>query len=132
LKITVDTNLLLRVLTEDHPQQTEQAKAALSVADSVVAPTMTICETVWVLKSSHGLSAPEIAQIIRSVVGNPEITVDHAPVRAGLIALDEDGDFADGVIAYEGRRLGGEVFTSFDRKAVKLLQVRGMRAHLLH
>ncbi len=35
------------------------------------------------------------------------------------MAVDAGGDFADGVIAYEGRWLGGETFVSFDRKAAR-------------
>ena len=44
--------------------------------------------------------------------------------------LAAGGDFADGVIAFDGRRLGGEVFASFDRKAVELIAVNGGGAEL--
>ena len=49
-------------------------------------------------------------------------------VEAGLEILEAGGDFADGVIAYEGRWLGGEAFVSFDAKAVNLLERRGRSA----
>ncbi|WP_347405175.1 hypothetical protein [Mesorhizobium sp. WSM4884] len=39
--------------------------------------------------------------------------------------FDAGGDFADGVIAFDGQWLGGETFVSFDRKAVKLVEGRG-------
>lgn len=45
--------------------------------------------------------------------------------------LDAGGDFADGVIAYEGQLLGGEVFLSFDKDAVKRLAAQGVHAQLL-
>ena len=45
--------------------------------------------------------------------------------------LDAGGDFADGVIAYEGSWLGAETFVSFDRRAVKLLEAQGKSAQLL-
>jgi predicted nucleic-acid-binding protein len=41
------------------------------------------------------------------------------------------GDFADGVIAYEGAWLGGETFVSFDKKAVALLKAQGQTARWL-
>jgi predicted nucleic-acid-binding protein len=41
------------------------------------------------------------------------------------------GDFADGVIAYEGSWLGGETFISFDKKAVSLIARLGLKAKLL-
>jgi predicted nucleic-acid-binding protein len=45
--------------------------------------------------------------------------------------LDNGGDFADGVIAYEGNWLGADVFLSFDRKAVELLEAQGTSSRLL-
>lgn len=48
----------------------------------------------------------------------------------GIAVLEAGGDFADGVIAYEGSRLGGQTFVSFDRKASKLLQSAGVSARL--
>jgi predicted nucleic-acid-binding protein len=45
--------------------------------------------------------------------------------------LDAGGDFADGVIAYEGRWLGGETFVSFDKKAVEKLSAAGASARVL-
>jgi predicted nucleic-acid-binding protein len=48
-----------------------------------------------------------------------------------LAILDKGGDFADGVIAYEGHWLGAEEFVSFDKQAVTLLKSQGKRARLL-
>ena len=45
--------------------------------------------------------------------------------------LDAGGDFADGVIAYEGNWLGADTFVSFDKKAVKLMTAQGKPARLL-
>lgn len=45
--------------------------------------------------------------------------------------LRNGGDFADGVIAYEGNWLSGDVFVSFDRRAAKLLAAKGMKVQLL-
>ena len=45
--------------------------------------------------------------------------------------LDMGSDFADGVIAYEGQWLGGEIFVSFDQKAVAALKAQGKAARLL-
>ncbi len=46
--------------------------------------------------------------------------------------LEAGGDFADGVIAYEGKWLGGETFVSFDKQAVALLTAQGQSARLLN
>jgi predicted nucleic-acid-binding protein len=56
---------------------------------------------------------------------------DAPAVEAGLAMLDAGGDFADGVIAFTGRQLGGNVFASFDRQAVELVSATGGETHLL-
>ena len=45
--------------------------------------------------------------------------------------LDAGGEFADGVIAFDGQWLGGETFVSFDRKAVKWVEGQGTPTLLL-
>lgn len=57
--------------------------------------------------------------------------LNRPAVEAGLLMLNAGGDFAYGVIAFEGQWLGGETFVSFDQKAVALLTVQGQSAHLL-
>ena len=58
--------------------------------------------------------------------------VCHTPaVLAGLALLESGGDFADGVIAFEGDLLGGSEFVSFDQQAVKLLKAQKRKARLL-
>jgi predicted nucleic-acid-binding protein len=52
-------------------------------------------------------------------------------VQAGLKVFEAGGDFADGVIAYEGIWLGAETFVSFDKKAVKQLSKQGVATRLL-
>ncbi len=131
MKITADTNILIRVLAEDHPEQTALAKAALTAAEMVAIPTIALSEAVWVLRSGYGLSASAVAAIVRRLLENGRIEVDRQLAEVGLAMLEAGGDFADGVIAHEGRRLGGEVFVSFDRQAVRLLQARGEKAQLL-
>jgi len=59
------------------------------------------------------------------------VVVNTSVVEAGLAILEAGGDFADGVIAYDGHYLGGDTFVSFDKKAVKLLTARGRVARLL-
>ena len=44
--------------------------------------------------------------------------------------LAAGGNFADGVIAFDGRRLGGEVFAGLDRRAVDLVEAQGGDTHL--
>lgn len=131
LKLTADTNLLVRGITGDAPEQAAIAAKALREADSIAVTLPTLCELVWVLSRLYKRNGSEIAFAIRRLIGSTTVQIDRPAVEAGLALLDAGGDFADGVIAFEGRRLGGEVFVSFDADAVKRLKAKGVQARLL-
>jgi predicted nucleic-acid-binding protein len=131
VKIAPDTNVLVRVLTEDDEQQAKTAEAELAAAELIVLPIPMLCELVWVLAQGYRIAAADIAATIRRLVGGANTVVNRPAVEAGLAHLDAGGDFAHGVIAYEGRWLGAEIFVSFDRQAVKLMTDRGESARLL-
>jgi predicted nucleic-acid-binding protein len=57
--------------------------------------------------------------------------LDRAAVEVGLAMLHAGSDFADGVIAFAGRQMGGTVFASFDRKAIELVATAGGETYLL-
>ena len=131
MKIAPDTNVLIRVITEDDERQSKVAEAELAAAELIVLPLPMLCEFVWVLSQGYGVAAAEIAVTIRRLIEAANVVVNRPAVEAGLGHLDAGGDFADGVIAYEGRWLGAEVFVSFDRQAAKLMQERGEAVRLL-
>jgi predicted nucleic-acid-binding protein len=128
VKITVDTNVLVRALTDDDLQQSPVAREMLATADLVALPLPALCELVWVLSQGYGIAAAEIAHAIRELIDSGNVVTNRQAVEAGLSMLDRGGDFADGVIAYEGRWLGAETFVSFDKKAVKLVLAMGNSA----
>jgi predicted nucleic-acid-binding protein len=130
MKITADTNVLVRALTEDHAQQSRAAQIALSKADIVALTIPTLCELVWVLQS-YRIQSSDIAGTLRGLVNGANIVVNRPAAEAGLAVLDAGGDFADGVIAYEGKWLGADTFVSFDKRAVKLVEAQGGSARLL-
>jgi predicted nucleic-acid-binding protein len=131
MKITADTNLLVRAVTGDNVEQGRAAKGALERADMVAIPISALCELVWVLSQGYRHSAANIAEAIRRLVNGANVVVDPPATEAGLTMLDAGGDFADGVIAHQGNWLGGDTFVSFDRRAVKLLETQGRSARLL-
>jgi len=130
MKVTADTNVLVRAFLEDHPQQSKVAQAALSKAELIALTTATLCEFVWVLRS-YKIEPSDIATTIRSLISGATVAVNRPAAEAGLRLLDAGGDFADGVIAYEGRWLGAETLVSFDKKAVRLIEADGGSAQLL-
>jgi predicted nucleic-acid-binding protein len=131
VKITADTNVLVRAITADHSRQSAMAQTELANAETVAVASAALCELVWVLSRGYRSSSSDIAEAIRRLVNAANVEVNRPAVEAGLALLDRGGDFADGVIAYEGNWLGAETFVSFDRKAVRLIGARGQEARLL-
>lgn len=131
MRITADTNVLVRAITEDDGPQSAIAQAELANPDGVALTAPTLCELVWVLSRGYKTPRLQVAQIIRRLINAQNVTVDRLAAEAGLAQLDAGGDFADGVIAHEGEWLGAGVFVSFDKAAVNLLQARGRPARSL-
>jgi predicted nucleic-acid-binding protein len=131
LRITADTNLLLRAATQDDPAEAALAEAALREASLIAIPTPVLCEFVWVLRSAYGLSPEEVAAALRRLIEAEGVETDRAAAQAGLALLEAGGDFADGAIAEAGRAMGGEVFVTFGRGAEKRLRAAGHATRLL-
>jgi predicted nucleic-acid-binding protein len=131
MRITVDTNILLRAAVKDDPAQSGAVIDALEGAEMVAVSLQALCEFAWVLNRRYRVSRTDIALAIRSLLEMRNVVVDRPAVEWGLALHEAGGDFADGVIAFEGAALGADTFISFDRKAVSLLGAQGRRAKLL-
>jgi predicted nucleic-acid-binding protein len=131
LKVTADTNVLLRAYVADDEQQAEAAVDLLAKADIVAVSLQALCEFAWVLGRQYQTPRADIVAAIRALANTANVVVNRPAVEAGLAVLEAGGDFADGVIAFDGDWLGGETFVSFDRKAVKLLSAQGHPVQLL-
>jgi predicted nucleic-acid-binding protein len=131
MKIAVDTNVLVRAAVRDHAEQTDGAIKVMGRAEMVAIAVPCLCEFVWVLRSVYRFRPSDIAKAIRTLLSAGNVEINRAAVEAGLAVLDGGGDFADGVIAYEGKWLGAETFVSFDRKAVEMLAAQGVPARAL-
>ena len=128
MKITADTNVLLRAVVEDDAAQAAVARALLVQATVIAVPIAVFCEFAWVLRRGYGYGTLDTAAAIEAVAGIDTVVTDAPAVDAGLAALRAGGDFADGTIASQGERLGGTVFASFDRGAVARLRSHGTNA----
>jgi len=131
MKITADTNVLIRAAVQDDAHQARKAAKVLREAELVAVPVPVLCELVWVLRRGYKKSVSDISNAIQRLMKSANVVANRPAVEAGLLVLDAGGDFADGVIAYEGDWLGAQEFVSFDSEAVSLLQSQGTRARLL-
>lgn len=128
MKITADTNVLLRTVVEDDAEQAATARTLLLRAAVIAVPVPVFCEFAWVLKRAYACGADDIAAAVEALVEIDAVATDVPAVEAGLRALRAGGDFADGVIAHQGEALGATVFASFDRRAVARLRDTGAAA----
>ena len=130
MRIAPDTNVLVRLLMNDDPVQAQAALAEITRAVLVAVTLPTLCELDWVLRRSYRRSSTDVAALIRDLIAKSDVVCDRPAVEAGLAFLERGGDFADGVIAYEGARLGADVFVSFDQHAVGLIRAEGKSARI--
>jgi predicted nucleic-acid-binding protein len=127
MKITADTNVLVRSVVQDD----RAAAKVLKEAELIAVTLPTLCEFAWVLRRTYGLERDDVAAAVRALLSTGNLVVNRPAVDAGLSTLQAGGDFADGAVAYEGAWLGGETFVSFDKGAVALLSAQGRSASLL-
>ncbi len=131
MKITVDTNVLVRGVVRDDVTQARVVDKVLKEATLIAVSLPCLCEFVWVLRRVYNFDITSIALAIRALLNTEKAVMNRPAVEAGLAIFHAGGDFADGVMAYEGSWLGAETFVSFDKQAVKLLAARGQSARLL-
>jgi predicted nucleic-acid-binding protein len=122
---------LIRGAVRDDAAQAHAAGELLKKATLIAVPLPSLCEFAWVLRRVYGFSPANIAVSIHALLAASNVATNRPAVEAGLRMLEAGGDFADGVIAYEGRWLGAELFCSFDKRAVKMLTAAGEKAELL-
>ena len=127
--ITIDTNVLVRYLAKDDPQQTLEATEFLAMNDCMVLQTVLI-EVVWVLSSKMGLNwmRETVVERVRHVLSLPTIWVQEpANVYKALSWYESGMDFAD---ALHLANSVGE-FATFDRRLSNKAEVLKTPQHVL-
>jgi predicted nucleic-acid-binding protein len=121
--IAIDTNLIVRYLTGDHPEQSARAQALVDGQAVFVAVTVML-EVEWVLRSAYGYRPADVSQALRAFGGLPTVTVEDAEIVAEALDRAEQGmDFADAL--HVGKSMHCEGFATFDRKFVRAARAAG-------
>jgi len=124
--IGLDTNILVRYLTQDDPAQSAKAidilERRLTPKNSGFVSVVVIVETVWVLDRAYGLTAREIAAAIERLLQVEVLIIeDEQQVFTAMVALKQGrASFADALIAELGARAGCTRTLTFDQKAGRL------------
>lgn len=122
--IAIDTNIVVRYLTGDHPDQSARARAVVD-AGPVFVPVTVLLEVEWVLRSAYRQRPPDIARALRAFGGLPGVTYDEALIVAEALDSAERGmDFADAL--HLGKSGGDQGFMTFDQRLIKAAEREGI------
>ena len=123
--LAVDTNLIVRYLTGDHPRQSAKARAVIDGVDVFVSTTV-VLETEWVLRSVYSYDPAQICAALRAFAGLSRVSLeDPALVATALDRAARGLDFADAL--HLGRAEDCDAFITFDRRLIKSAQAAGLR-----
>jgi predicted nucleic-acid-binding protein len=124
--LAIDTNVIVRYLTDDHPDQSPRARATID-GGPVFVPVTVILETEWVLRSAYGYDRTDVVDALRAFGGLLTVTIEDADRVAGALDLAMRGmDFADAL--HLGRSGHCEAFVTFDRRLTKAAADAGQSA----
>jgi predicted nucleic-acid-binding protein len=124
--IGLDTNILVRYLTQDEPLQSAKAREIVERRLTEEKPgfvsIVAMVEIVWVLERAYGLRPHQIVGAVERMLQTDVLVVENEQeVFTAMIALKEGrGAFADAVISALGARVGCSSTLTFDRKALRL------------
>jgi predicted nucleic-acid-binding protein len=124
--IGLDSNILVRYLTQDDPAQsataTQVIERGLNIANPGFVSVVTMAEVVWVLDRAYSFTDSEIAAAIEGMLQIEVLVIENEKeVFAAMVALKQGkGAFADALIAELGARAGCSHTLTFDKKALRL------------
>jgi predicted nucleic-acid-binding protein len=120
VKVSVDTNVLVRYLTWDAEEQAIKAATILESGYMIVISTIVLCELVWVLKRAYRYPGEEIVNVVRDLIQTRNAEIDRPAAEVGLQMLARGGDFADGVIQHDAGRAKCDRVVTFDQDFARL------------
>jgi predicted nucleic acid-binding protein len=121
-RLFADTNLFLRYLTNDIPQQADAVETLLRRAAAgevtLLTNSLVIAEIVWVLETVYRLSRPSIAEKVLAILNTPGLEVPEAEILLQAIAWykEQNLDFADAYHAACMLSQGIHTVCTFDRR----------------
>jgi len=124
-RAVIDTNLLVRYLTEDDPEKAKSVERLLKRAGKgeirILLPSVVIAELVWVLESYYRMEAGEIAELVGAILNTPGVEVqDKHILREALKTYDKKRiDLVDAWILEFARERKIKTVYTFDKKHFK-------------
>ena len=121
----IDTNVVVRYLTGDEPEQAARARAAVDAGDVFVSTTV-LLESEWVLRSVYGFTGGEVAAALRAFSGLPGVSTEYPALLTRALDLAAKGmDFADAL--HLGAAAHCETMLTFDRRFIETARNTSLR-----
>lgn len=126
----IDTNVLVRYIVQDDPEQSRQAthfvEKICSQESPVFIPGIILCELVWVLGSAYEYSRHIIADVLEKILRTRQFHIYQPEVLWNALHdyQHENVDFADSYIAHLNAANQCEYTATFDKKAARLRHFR--------
>lgn len=120
--IGLDTNVLVRYLTQDDAPQARRANAVVAEATSsgqrLYLTAVVLCELVWVLRGAYELDRSLVAGTLERILATAQFEIEQKDIMYDALADYQKGagDFADYVIGHRGREAGCEHTATFDKR----------------
>ena len=112
--LAIDTNVIVRLLVGDDPDQSARARDLIA-AEVVFVPPTVMLETEWVLRSVYGHSSSQVVKTLRAFAGLPNVVIEDADVVSRALDWTENGlEFADAL--HLAKAAHCDAFASFDRR----------------
>lgn len=123
--VALDTNLLVRLLTNDAPRQA--AKVELWLHEHVTrrrpayVDHTVLCELAWVLERSYGYARVQVHGALTALLQHSQLKIEAAELvrEAMLLYADGPADFSDYLLAVRARAAGYAPVLTLDRNAAK-------------
>jgi predicted nucleic-acid-binding protein len=122
--IGLDTNVLVRYITQDDSKQSASASALIESLDETspgFVTLMTVVELAWVLESAYSFSRMQFAQVMQTLLAVDVIKVDRAASVASAVRryTSSNADFSDCLIERLSIDAGCDKTMTFDKAAAK-------------
>jgi predicted nucleic-acid-binding protein len=123
--IALDTNAIVRVLTDDDETQAHTVRTIITDAErkgiKILILSEVIIETVWVLESAYKCVRGEITAMVENLLSAPVFFLpDSIVIRNAIRQYENGGDFADLLIVGQAKKHQATELISFDKKLQKI------------
>lgn len=130
--IGIDTNVLVRYLTQDDEKQSIISTRLINTyennAESLFISNIVLCELIWVLERGYKYSKKEIVNVMRGILSTIEFAFEYH--EALLLSLSDyekcSADFSDILLGKINHLYGCEYTITFDTKAASLKEFKSL------